>query len=118
VPSLCVFLGIVYLVVFWLSGNPAAGIGPFVIMVGYGALLLFGGRSDILRVLCGQPPDERYRSFDLRATAFAGLVTISAVLGMFFYEIARGQYGNPYGVILVISAFAYIASLLILRWRS
>lgn len=118
VPLFCLLLGVAYLVVFWISGNPVAGVGPFAIMVAYGALLFFGGRSDILRVLRGQPPDERYASLHVRATAFAGLVTISAVLGLFFYEISQGRTDNPYGVIGAIAAFAYIASLLILRWRS
>jgi hypothetical protein len=118
VPLSCLLLGIAYLVVFWVSGNPVAGIGPFAIMVAYGALLFFGGRSDILRVLRGQPPDERYASLNIRAMAFAGLVTISAVLGLFFYEISQGRTDTPYGVIGAVAAVAYIGSLLVLGRRS
>ncbi len=69
-------------------------------MVGYGILLLVGGRSEILRVLRGQAPDERYRMFDLRASAITGTVTLSVLTGGFFYELARGHDGNPYGLIL------------------
>jgi hypothetical protein len=54
VPLFCLFLGIGFLVVFWIAGNPGAGVGPFVIMVGYSALLLFGGRSEIIKVLRDQ----------------------------------------------------------------
>lgn len=75
VPLFCVLLGVAHLVVFWISGNPVAGIGPFAIMVAYGALLFFGGRSDGLRVLRDQPPDQRYAPLHIRAMAFAGLVT-------------------------------------------
>jgi hypothetical protein len=118
VPLLCLFLGVAYMVVFWLSGNPVAGIGPFAIMVLYGMLLFFGGRSDLLRVLRGQPPDERYATLNLRATAFAGLATICAVLGLGFYEISQGRYDTPYAFIGAIAAVAYVGSLLVLGRRS
>lgn len=75
VPLFCVLLGVAHLMVFWISDNPVAGIGPFAIMVTYGALLFFGGRSDGLRVLRDQPPDQRYAPLHIRAMAFAGLVT-------------------------------------------
>ncbi len=37
VPLFCLHLGIAFLVVFWIAGNPGAGVGPFAIMVGYGS---------------------------------------------------------------------------------
>ncbi len=118
VPLLCLLLGFAFLVAFWVSGNPGAGLGPFAVMAGYGALLLVGGRSEIVRVLRGQAPDERYRMFDLRASAITGTVTLSILTGGFFYELARGQDGNPYGLILAAAGVTYIATLLVLRWRS
>lgn len=118
VPLLCLFLGLAYLGAFWLAGNPGAGVGPFAIMVGYGLLLLLGGRSEIVRVLRGQPSDERYRMFDLKASAIAGTVTLSILIGGLFYELAQGHYGNPYGLILAVAGVTYIASLFWLRWRS
>lgn len=118
VPLLCLLLGFAYLGAFWVAGNPGAGIGPFAIMVGYGVLLLAGGRSEILRTLRGQAPDERYRSFDLRASAITGTVTLSILVGGLFWELARGQDGNPYGLILGVAGVTYLASLFWLRWRS
>ena len=118
VPLLCLLLGAAFLVAFWIAGNPGTGFGPFAVMVGYGVLLLVGGRSEIVRVLRGQPPDERYRMFDLRASAITGTVTLSVLIGGFFYELARGQDGNPYGLVLGIAGVTYVASLLVLRWRS
>ena len=117
-PLLCLLMGFAFLVAFWIAGNPGAGLGPFAVMVGYGVLLLVGGRSEIVRVLRGQAPDERYRMFDLRASAITGTVTLSILIGGFFYELARGNDGNPYGLILGIAGVTYLASLFWLRWRS
>lgn len=118
VPLFCLLAGVAYLVAFWLGGNLGAGVVPFLIMFAYGALLLFGGRSETIRVLRGQPSDERWQMFDLRASAYTGFVVIAVLIGSFFYEVARGQFGNPYGLILAIGGLTYLASLLWLRWRA
>ncbi len=80
-PLFCLLLGLAYLAVFWLSGNPGAGVGPFAIVLGYGLLMLLGGRSEIVRVLRGQPSDQRYRMFDQKASAITGTVTLSILIG-------------------------------------
>ena len=118
VPLVCVLLGLAFLAVFWISGNPGAGLGSLAVMVGYGLLLLLGGRSEIVRTLRGQAPDERYGMFDLRATAITGTVTLSVLVGGALYQLARGQDPGPYVLIIAISAVTYLASLLWLRWRS
>lgn len=118
VPLLCLFFGVAYLVAFWIAGNPGAGLGPFAIMVGYGVLLLVGGRSEIVRVLRGQPPDERYRMFDLQAFTFAGAVMMSILIGGFFYELSQGRIANPYGMILGIAGVSYVVALIWLGKRS
>jgi hypothetical protein len=115
---LCVVLGLAFLTVFWIAGDPGAGLGSLAIMVGYGLLLLLGGRSEIVRTLRGQAPDERYGMFDLRATAITGTVTLSVLVGAALYELARGQDPGPYVLIIAIAAVTYLASLLWLRWRS
>ena len=118
VPLVCVLLGLAFLAVFWISGNPGAGLGSLAVMVGYGLLLLVGGRSEIVRTLRGQAPDERYGMFDLRATAITGTVTLSVLVGGALYQLARGQDPGPYVLIIAIAAVTYLASLLWLRWRS
>ena len=118
VPLVCVLLGLAFLAVFWISGNPGAGLGSLAVMVGYGLLLLLGGRSEIVRTLRGQAPDERYGMFDLRATAITGTVTLSVLVGATLYELARGQDPSPYVTIIAIAAVTYLAALLWLRWRS
>ena len=118
VPLLCALLGLAFLAVFWIAGNPGAGLGSLAVMVAYGLLLLAGGRSEIVRTLRGQAPDERYGMFDLRATAITGTVTLSVLVGATLYELARGQDPAPYVTIIAIAAVTYLASLLWLRWRS
>ena len=118
VPLVCVLLGLAFLAVFWISGNPGAGLGSLAVMVAYGLLLLLGGRSEIVRTLRGQAPDERYGMFDLRATAITGTVTLSVLVGATLYELARGQDPSPYVTIIAIAAVTYLAALLWLRWRS
>ena len=118
VPLVCVLLGLAFLAVFWISGNPGAGLGSLAVMVGYGLLLLLGGRSEIVRTLRGQAPDERYGMFDLRATAITGTVTLSVLVWGTLYQLAQGQDPGPYVLILAIAAVTYLASLLWLRWRS
>jgi cobalamin synthase len=117
-PLVCVVLGLAFLTVLWISGNPGAGLGSLAVMVGYGLLLLLGGRSEIVRTLRGQAPDERYGMFDLRATAITGTVTLSVLVGAALYELARGQDPSPYVLIIAIAAVTYLATLLWLRWRS
>ena len=118
VPLACVVLGFVFLAVLWVSGNPGAGLGSLAVMVGYGLLLLLGGRSEIVRTLRGQAPDERYGMFDLRASAITGTVTLAVLVGAALYELARGQDPSPYVLIIAIAAVTYLATLLWLRWRS
>ena len=118
VPLVCVLLGLAFLAAFSIAGNTGAGLGSLAIMVGYGLLLLVGGRSEIVRTLRGQAPDERYGMFDLRATAITGTVTLSVLVGATLYELARGQDPGPYVPIIAIAAVTYLAALLWLRWRS
>lgn len=118
VPLLCVALGVVFLAVLWASGNLGAGLGSLAIMVGYGLLLSVGGRSEIVRTLRGQAPDERYGMFDLRATAITGTVTLSVLVGGALYELARGGDPSTYVLIIAVAAVTYLASLLWLGRRS
>lgn len=117
VPLLCLLFGIVFLLAFWAAGNPVAGLGPFAVMVGYG-VLLFTGSSQVVRVLRGQPADEMWRSFNLRAIWFASEFLAVVIIGAFVYEIVRGQDGQPYALLGFAFAVAYVAALLWFRWRS
>ena len=118
VPGVALLIGVAYFVANWIGGNPSLGVAMLAIMVLYAAVLLLGGRSEVVRVLRGQPSDERYRSFDLRATAFAGVITILVLIGGFLLELSRGGDGQPYSALLAIAGVSYLAGLLWLRYRS
>jgi len=82
------------------------------------ALFLFGGRSETLRGLGSRDRDERWATIDLRASSFAGLVVITALIGTWLWEIANGDDGSPYGQFAAIGGLAYLAAVAYQRWRS
>lgn len=118
VPGLALLIGGVYFLANWIGGNLAFGASLFVIMVVYAALLLLGGRIEFFRALRGQFDDERYQSFDLRATAYAGAATFLVLLGGFIYELAQGKDGQPYYLLGAVFGVSYLVALIWLRWRS
>ena len=98
-------------------GDPRSGLVSFAIMVGFGALVLFGGRSETIRGLRGDGRDERFRQIDIHATAIAGLVVISTLIVAFLVEVARGHDGSPYSWLGAIAGIAYLAAVTVFRMR-
>jgi hypothetical protein len=116
-PLFCLVLGVVVLVASWLGGQLAAGVYGLVVLAVFGLVLrLLTGRSETLRGLTTSR-DERFAQIDLRATAVAGLVLITAVIVAWLVEIARGHSGNPYGWLGAIGGVAYILAVAFFRWR-
>jgi hypothetical protein len=101
-----------------IGGDPGEGVFAFGVMAVLAAVFLFGGRSETLSGLGGPGRDERWEAIDLKASAFAGLVLITTVIGAFIYEIADGQDGRPYSALGAIAGVAYIVGVAIQRWRS
>jgi hypothetical protein len=116
-PLICLGLGVVVFVASWLGGQPGAGVYGLVVMAAFGlVLLLLTGRSETIRGLTvGR--DERFAQIDLRATAVAGLVLITALVVAWLVEIARGHSGNPYTWLCAIGGLAYILAVAFFRWR-
>ena len=101
-----------------VGGQPGLGLGMFAVMALYsGVLLVFGGRSETVGVLGGRPVDERLASFNILATAVAGVAAIVVALGGFLWAIAHGQSGNDFAVVAAAAGIAYIAALLWFRLR-
>ena len=117
-PALALVLGVVMWVAFWAGGDAAAGLMCFGVMAAFAAVLLFGGRSETVRGMRGDGRDERWAMIDLRATALAGLVLITAVIVAFIVEIAQGGDGMPYAWLGGLAGIAYLAGIVIGRWRS
>ena len=82
-------------------------------------MFAFGAsRSETLGGLGGPGRDERWAMIDLRASALAGFVLITVVIGAFLYEIANGDDGEPYAQLGAIAGVAYIVALIAGRLRS
>ena len=117
-PSFSIFLGLLILAAFWIGGNAAGGFWGLGVMGLVAGLFLLGGRSETLRGLGGPGRDERWAMIDVHATALAGMVTTLVIIGAWLVEIARGDDGNPYGLLGAVSGLAYIASVAVLRRRT
>jgi hypothetical protein len=116
-PLFSVALGIVLLAAQWIGGDPGSGLESLAIMTGFGALVLFGGRSETIRGLRGDGRDERFRMIDIHATALAGLAVITAIIIAFIVELAKGHSGNPYGWLGAIGGITYLVAIIVFRIR-
>jgi hypothetical protein len=117
IPALAVVFGAGALAAEWIGGDPGGGWVSFAIMVGFGALVLLGGRSETIRGLRGDGRDERFAQMDLRATAAAGGVVIAAIIIAFLVEVSRGHSGAPYTWLGAIAGLSYLIAVIILRVR-
>ncbi len=117
VPALCVLGGVAYLVAAWHSGRPGLGVALLAIMLAFAAVVLLAARrSETVRGLLDRR-DERITAIDLRATAFAGIVVILAILVGAIAELARGHSGAPYIWLAAIAGLAYLAAVVAQRLR-
>jgi hypothetical protein len=100
-----------------IGGNPGSGLVSLGIMAFVGAVFLFGGRSETIRGLRGDGRDERFQQIDIHATAFAGIVVITAVIVAFVVELAKGHDGNPYSWLGALGGLAYLGAIVVMRLR-
>lgn len=117
-PGVAVAIGAAYLFAQGAGGDWAGGAISFGIMAALALVFLFGARWDAIRQLRADTQDERGAAIDLRATAFAGMAVILAVIVAFMIELARGGAdAGPYALIGAIGGVAYGAALVVLRRR-
>jgi hypothetical protein len=116
-PGFALALGIVIFVAQWVGGDPTGGVISFAILAGFGALVLFGGRSETIRGLRGDGRDERFRQIDIHATAVSGIAVITAIIIAFIVEVARGHDGSPYSWLGAIAGLAYLIAVAVFRAR-
>jgi len=117
-PAFGLLLGVLLFAASAIGGQPVVGIGMFAVMAIYSLVLVaFGGRSEIIGVLRGQPVDERLAGFNLVATAVAGLAAILVALGGFVWQIAHRQSGTDFAVVAAVAGIGYLVALVWLRWR-
>jgi hypothetical protein len=114
VPMFAVGLGVVMLIAEWIGGDPKGGVVSLGIMVVFAALIVVAaGHSGTAAIMRRPAVDERARSIDLAATAFAGVVLIVAVLVAFVYELAKGQDASPYTQLGALAGVAYLFALIV-----
>ena len=117
-PAVSLALGAIMFAAFAIGGNTGDGLQAFAVMAAIAALFAFGAsRSETLGGLGGPGRDERWAMIDLRASALAGFVLITVVIGAWLYEIANGEDGSPYAQLGAIAGLAYIVGLVIGRAR-
>jgi drug/metabolite transporter (DMT)-like permease len=116
-PSFCVALGLVIFGAQWIGGDAGSGLVSLGIMSAFGALVLFGGRSETIRGLRGDGRDERFKMIDIHATAISGLAVIVAIIIAFVIELARGHDGSPFTCLGAIAGLAYLAAIVVFRAR-
>ena len=116
-PLFSLALGVLMLAAEWIGGHPGLGLMSLGIMAAFGAVFVVGGRSETIRGLRGDGRDERFAQLDLRATAFAGLAAIVAIVVGFVVDVARGGSGAPYDWLGAVAGLAYIGGIVVQRLR-
>jgi hypothetical protein len=118
-PLSIVALGVAMFAALWIGGDPEGGIYAGAVIAVWGLFILVAGtRSETMRALRGDGRDERFRSIDLHATAFTGIVLIVALIVLWMIEVVQGHDGNPYGALSAFAGVSYLVALLFMRWRS
>ena len=117
-PASALALGAIVFAAFVLGDDAGDGAKAAAVFVLLAAALAFGTRSETLQGLGGPGRDERWAMIDLRATAFAGLVVITVLIGAWLWELAHGRDGSPYGQLAAVGGLAYLVAVAVLRRRS
>jgi hypothetical protein len=99
---------------WWIRGDPRSGLVAVPVFAGCGALFLLGER---IRSRRGDRRDERFRKFDIQATAVAGLAVMGAVVVATLVEVARGHNAWQYDWLLIVGVWAYLGALYVQRLR-
>jgi hypothetical protein len=116
-PLVSVAIGLAYLLAGWAGGDLEFGLFGLALMTGLAVvLLLVRRRSETVKGLLDRR-DERINTIDLRATAFAGITVIVAVVIAFVVEIATGGDGSQYAWLGAIGGVAYIGAVIVQRIR-
>lgn len=100
------------------GGSPAEALLAFAIAAGYALVVtLLARRSETAGALAGRPVDERWEHINLEACAWALGVTAIVVVAAFAVAEATGGDWQPYALVAVTMAVAYLGSLVIVRVR-
>lgn len=116
-PLVALATGVAYLIAGWMGGDRQFAVFGLAVMSAVAVIMLVAGRfSETVAGLLDRR-DERINVIDNRATLFAGIVLIVAVIVGFIIEIAQGQDGSPYYQLGALGGISYLAALIVLRFR-
>ena len=117
-PGFAIVLGLVFFVAQWIGGYPGAGLVSLAIMAVFAAVLVaLEGRSGTAAIMTRPARDERARSIDLAATAFAGIVVISVIIVAVMVQLARGEDPSPSAQLGAVGGVAYLVALFAMQRR-
>jgi hypothetical protein len=116
-PAFSVAMGFVLLGAGILGHHAGDGLVGLGVMTAFGAVVLFGGRSETIRGLRGDGRDERFQSIDMRASLASGSALLIAVLVAYIVSVASGRNGAPYDWLAAIAGLVYLGSVAWLRIR-
>ncbi|HET8820566.1 MAG TPA: hypothetical protein VFM57_03395 [Thermoleophilaceae bacterium] len=117
-PGISLALGVAVFAAFAIGGNTADGLRGFALMAVLALVFAVGGRSETLSGLGGPGRDERWALIDTRASAFAGLVVLTAIIVSWLVEVANDRDGSTYVKLGALGGVAYIAAVAWQRLRS
>ena len=86
-------------------------------MIALGLAVLLGGRSEAVRGLRGDARDERFRTIDIHAGAFAGFILVATLVVLAGTRMARGDDIDPFGQLLAVAGVSYVVALAFMHWR-
>jgi uncharacterized membrane protein len=102
---------------FWIGDGLEEALPPFLILLAFAALVLFGrSRSDTVRTIAGVG-DERTRSLYERSVAFAGNVVSVAVPTWWLVTVALGEPNDTLVIVALIFGVSFILASLVLSRR-
>ena len=117
-PAFALALGLVFFVAQWIGGDPSGGLASLAIMAGFAVVLVvLENRSGAVAIMRRPAQDERARSIDLAATAFAGVVVITVIIAAVMVQLARGEDPSPYAQLGAVGGIAHLVALVGMQRR-
>jgi hypothetical protein len=115
VPGLCVVFAAAYAAVFLAHHKPALAAAGAAVMLAYGAVVVFSGRSEAVALLRDDGRDERRSVIMTKAAANTLYLLVALALVMLFVRLARGTDPGAWGVICAVGGAGFILSII---WES
>ena len=118
VPALVAGVAVPTFTAFWIGGRPELGALWAAVSVVFALVLVFGSRTDAIRVARGLDDDERSLALEAQAMTVTALVLVVALAGLFLAAGVRGESGLAYGALLVLAEVVHLGALAVLTRRS